>query len=1278
MWVQGTSPSGGTAPPSAAQFSLPAQNWVMECWILPVGSGRAGNGNDSEFMNTGTGQFGATPGGAALRLTRTFDENGDNVITVRADAIGPLPENNFTIGTPVVVSQARWTHVAVVNAGGVTTYYVNGVPSGDSSSLVTAPSGTPYIGSGQDTGRSYRGYLDEMRYSTFAPGAFRVADLLLLPPGPGFISRPQSATVWDGGAAPFESLTVRDPDKTFQWKLNDVNIPGATDPDYIVPSVTAGDSGKAFKLTVTNASSTSTTDAATLTVTPKQTANNTFYRAAITAESSLVAYFPVDGSTTSTVTNVTDGTHSASLQGTAYYDGRTTRSYGERAVRFRSTGYATVPANPAFEFTDGSGTIEALVYLDPPSKSTNKTIFALTDGVANYYALQVSSDGNTVTYKNDSGVVASWAVTPTLVGRLAHVAVAFTPGKVTAYVDGVSLGQKDNAQFGTTPGLSAYIGSLGVDGTDVPIEAWTGSIDELAIYGDALSENTIAVHNSRFIYGTAVTAPTISSSPSGTWNLLSGGAPIYRVAAAGTAPLAYTWKRNGVPVTGNSTADKATFTLLNSTAASSGTYTVTVSNPIGAVTSDPFTVNFTDPSPADKYAGFVLADGPTGYWRLDELTGPVLKDYAGGFDGTYNEGRVNRGQDGPYGIDPNKATKFNANGLAASIPYTPILNPAGAYSLEFWAKPAQSGNASRAVLGTQNRNVGRTGYAIYQGFNGSFWEAHLGYNGSVIFLQGKTAPVAGRWDHVVVTWNGGLGGSNVSKLYVNGVEEASSNLGPTQNNTAMPLEIGSRFNGSVPYNGTVDEVAFYNYALTPVQVEKHFSIAYYASSITTNPTPVPNGPEAGTITLTAVATGFPNTYQWTVGGVALDPAALNADGSQKYPGGVTSQTLKISQALPSDNGLYQLNVTNGLGNSSTTPVQVTVPLDTTPPVTTYVTASSTLNRVRVAFNKPVSDSVLAPANYTFTGGLTATEITRTTDPAVIDITTTGMTPGGSYSLSMSGIRDTRTNQNLIGANNAAFGGFVYTPGILTWDYYRGIPGSNLGLLQADAQYPNGVWTTRFLPGFSTASVTLSNDLNNNPAFTGGLGDNYGAHVYGWITPTVTGNYNFFLRSDDASELFLSTDASPANAVQIAFESGCCDPFKEPAPANTETSVGVPLVAGQSYYVEAFQKEGGGGDYVEVAWRLEGVTVPTAGNLKPIPASFLATYAPAAVTPGLPGFGGLNAPVINGNQVTLSWTGSGFLQSSPDLTTWTDVAGLPASPAVLTQSSNTRLYYRLRQ
>jgi hypothetical protein len=1281
MWIQGPNNS----VPPASQWSLPPTNWVVEVWVMPVGTGGSADHADSQFVSTGSGQFGGTPGGIAFR---THYNSDDDTVIGRVDSIGPNPSNNFTIGDPVVLSRDHWTHLAAVNDNGVTTFYVNGVANGAPSSDVTAPSGVPYIGSGQDTGAPFNGLLDEIRYSTFEPGKFAVSDLLLLPPGPNIIAQPKSINVWVGGAAIFNVQTPIDSRTTFQWKLNGQNIQGATTSELYIPNVALTDSGKVYSVVLSNSGIDVTSADATLTVIPVETENVAFYRQAVESEASLLSYFPVDNDSAGVLTNTKNAAGNGTIQGNTDFDGRKDRAFGVKSLRLKGPGDVLLPANPAYEFSDGSGTIEALVYLDTGSPDPSpKTIFSLAAAGSVYYQFQVTADGTTIIYQNDVMTSpVSWVAPTSLLNRFAHVALVFDNNgdanpdnnTVTAYVDGLPLGSKPNPGFGQTTGLTGNIGSSGLDANSVTTGGWIGNIDEVAIYGDALSANTIAVHNSRFIYGTAVTKPTIDSAPTGTRTVLAGGAPVFTVKASGTAPLSYQWKLNGAPIQNNPSATTSTLTIINSTVASSGDYTVTVSNPIGEVTSDPFTVNFVAVAPTDKYASFVLGDHPTAYWRLDEATGTTkLTDYAGGLDGTYH-GDVQLGVEGAPSTAPDTAAHFPGaikDGVPnAVVPFTPVLNPTGPFSIEFWAKPDVSGQANQAVVTAQNRNAGRAGYAIYQGFNGAAWEAHYGVGDGAHIVIGQTVPAAGRWDHVVFVWDGNSSG----RIWVNGVDDTRSDSdsgGPFRPNLVVPLEIGSRFGGQFPYQGTVDDVAFYSYALTSDQINHHFSIAWVAAAITLQPA-ASTGTEAGDLTLTATASGYPNQYQWYKDGVALDPAAKNADNSNHYPQGVTSANLVISQLTTADAGQYHLVVTNPLGDKTTSDAAVTVTPDTTPPTVAYVTGESTLTRVRIVFNKPVTaETASVPGNYTFSGGVTAASVVQTSDPRVVDVVTSApLTAAKQYTVSVSGVKDTRASQNLIGANSTSFTAYALATGAVAFDFYANIFGGNIeNNLRTDPQFPDGVYTNLMLTTFSTLPIT-GGDLAGNPGF-GSLGNNYGSHVYGWLKPAVSGSYRFFIRSDDPSQLWLSSDDKPENVSQIAFENGCCNPFMEvPTDPNatlpTQTSDPVALDATKSYYIEAFHVEGGGGDYVEVAWRLEGDTT-AADKLTPIPGTFLSAYAPVPSAK-------LNLPTFSGGKIAITWTGSGKLQESTDLTTWTDVPNNPPSGYSFTPDPAGHAFYRLSQ
>ena len=97
-------------------------------------------------------------------------------------------------------------------------------------------------------------------------------------------------------------------------------------------------------------------------------------------------------------------------------------------------------------------------------------------------------------------------------------------------------------------------------------------------------------------------------------------------------------------------------------------------------------------------------------------------------------------------------------------------------------------------------------------------------------------------------------------------------------------------------------------------------------------------------------------------------------------------------------------------------------------------------------------------------------------------------------------------------------------------------------------------------------------------------DNYGSLVRGFIQAPETGDYVFNLTGDDQSQLFLSTDESKDNLVKIA-EVGRWTKKDQHNKYSTQTSNQIRLVAGNFYYFEALMKEGGGGDHVNVYWKI---------------------------------------------------------------------------------------------
>ena len=148
------------------------------------------------------------------------------------------------------------------------------------------------------------------------------------------------------------------------------------------------------------------------------------------------------------------------------------------------------------------------------------------------------------------------------------------------------------------------------------------------------------------------------------------------------------------------------------------------------------------------------------------------------------------------------------------------------------------------------------------------------------------------------------------------------------------------------------------------------------------------------------------------------------------------------------------------------------------------------------------------------------------------------------------------------------------------------------------------------PDSTVARTNLVSSFENP---VNAMAESSGVILHGYLVPPVTGDYTFYLCSDDQGELWLSTDQSPANSVRIASEPGWnpsrtwtggqLRPVVEGRPANQSRLIR--LEAGRHYYVEASMKEGAQNDNLGVAWRLPGGAVPPNGSA-PISARHLRT------------------------------------------------------------------------
>ena len=117
--------------------------------------------------------------------------------------------------------------------------------------------------------------------------------------------------------------------------------------------------------------------------------------------------------------------------------------------------------------------------------------------------------------------------------------------------------------------------------------------------------------------------------------------------------------------------------------------------------------------------------------------------------------------------------------------------------------------------------------------------------------------------------------------------------------------------------------------------------------------------------------------------------------------------------------------------------------------------------------------------------------------------------------------------------------------------WRGISGNSIANLMGG---------TNILASAPNTSARLQNFLEGPT----NIGNKYGGQMKGWLLPPATGDYLFWIASDDYGELWLSTNSDSANKV-------LAQPLSAPSRDWTwfpeQKSTPISLVVGRAYYYE---------------------------------------------------------------------------------------------------------------
>ncbi len=216
------------------------------------------------------------------------------------------------------------------------------------------------------------------------------------------------------------------------------------------------------------------------------------------------------------------------------------------------------------------------------------------------------------------------------------------------------------------------------------------------------------------------------------------------------------------------------------------------------------------------------------HWRLDEGSGTIAKDSASGHDGTligdtkWVAGKIGGG-----------ALQFDGAGDYVDCGNNPAFNPTAGFSLGFWAYISNWATGWGRCMISKGGDADRNGWSVRRFSDETLCFTTAGVAGvgttaganNVTNMNGTKAPPLNEWVHIACVYDS-LNG--MTYIYINGVVDKERAATGTVAATDAHVYIGTRGNPTGTgtddwaesfFNGMLDEVRFYNHALTEADVK---------------------------------------------------------------------------------------------------------------------------------------------------------------------------------------------------------------------------------------------------------------------------------------------------------------------------------------------------------------------------------------------------------------------------------------------------------------------------
>ena len=841
---------------------------------------------------------------------------------------------------------ASFTVTAAGSAPLVYQWLKNGAPladGGNVSGSATATLNLSAVSAGDAAG--YSVIVSNSLGSATSPAATLT---VLIPPA--IVTPPASMTAIAGSNVSFTVTASGTAPLNFQWRKNGTAISGATSATLSLASVSAADAAN-YSVTVTNTAGSATSGNATLTVLgppaiTSQPANATVVLGnpvsftvtaggtaplsfqwlkngvAIPNANSNVLSFPTTttndaGNYSVVVTNIVSSVASSGAALTVLVP----------AAIVTQPADATVTVGNGVSFTvTASGTAP----LNFQWRKNGTAISGATSATLSLASVSAADAANySVTVTNTAGSATSGNATLTVLGP---PAITSQPANAT-----VVLGNP--VSFTVTAGGTAPLSFQWLkNGVAIPnansnvLSFPTTTTNDAGNYSVVVTNIVSSVASSSAAL-TVLVPPAIVTQPADA-TVTAGNGVSFTVTASGTAPLNYQWRKNGVNISGATTA---TLTLASVSAADAASYSVVVGNTAGSATSGNAVLTVQSPpaivtQPASQFGAL---GNTTTLSATASGTAPLSWQWFKDGLALADSGNISGSATGTLTI-----TALTTNDLG--IYFVVASNFLGS---------ATSANASIAVNVAPVITVPPAGQTVAVSNTVTFTAAAAG-----------TGPLAWQWRK---------NGTNLANsATVSGAATATLTLANVTTNSSG--------------NYSVVVTNIYGSATSPAAA----LAVLLPPRVTTSPTNLLA--KTGTnVTLAVTATGTaPLNYQWFKDGSPL------ADGGNIA--GSLSRVLTVSALTTADAGSYSVTVGNAVGSATSGSATLTIlvpPVITAQPASLSVTASNAATfSVAVTGTAPLryqwrkaAVAIAGATNSTYT-----IASAKTTDAAVYSVVVTNL------------------------------------------------------------------------------------------------------------------------------------------------------------------------------------------------------------------------------------------------------------------------------------------------